>query len=185
MHNRSRVHVAMVQMPALNTPQFAWCRTNLPLNPKPVPPIFQPEVAARAIVWAATHRRREVTVGLSSLAAIWVNKFAPGLLDLYLARTGYRAQQTDDPVDPDRGDNLFSPLPGDHGTHGDFGDRAHSRSIQFWAATRRKWLALAGAVAASAWIGYRLARSAPSRDRRGGVTPPLQDQREEPRFPRT
>ncbi len=185
LHNRSRVHVAMVQMPALNTPQFGWCRTNLPLNPRPVPPIFQPEVAAEAIVWAATHRRREVTVGLSSLAAIWVNKFAPGLLDLYLARTGYRAQQTDDPVDPDRGDNLFSPLPGDHGTHGDFGDRAHSRSIQFWAATRSRWLALAGAIAASAWIGYRLARSGPSRDRRGGVTPPLQDQREEPRLPRT
>ncbi len=157
LHNRSRVQLTMVQLPAINTPQFSWCKTNLPLSPKPVPPIFQPGVAAKAIVWAALHRKREVNVGLSSVAAIWVNKFCPGLLDHYLARTGYKSQQTDEPVDPGRPDNLFSPLPGGHRVEGKFTKKAHAESYEFWAATHKMWFALLGLVAAGTWAGYRLA----------------------------
>src|SRR4051812_15135435 len=101
-HDRSRVHITMVQMPALNTPQFDWCKTRMPHQPQPVPPIFQPEVAARAIVWAAHHRRREVWVGGSTLKAIWANKLIPGFIDRYLAAKGYHSQQTDQPVHADR-----------------------------------------------------------------------------------
>jgi NAD(P)-dependent dehydrogenase (short-subunit alcohol dehydrogenase family) len=115
LHERSRIHVTMVQLPALNTPQFAVARTKLPRRPKPVPPIFQPEVAVEAIVWAASQRRREVHVGGSTVLAILGSKIAAALGDLYLARTGYDAQQTDELVEPDRGDNLFEPVPSDLG----------------------------------------------------------------------
>src|ERR671924_421859 len=102
----------MVQLPALNTPQFDWCRTRLPNRPQPVPPIFQPEVAARAIAWAATHRRRgELLVGGPTLKVVLGNKLAAGLGDRYLARTGYDSQQTDEPIAADREDNLFEPVP--------------------------------------------------------------------------
>ncbi len=159
LHNRSRVHVTMVQLPALNTPQFSWCKTNLPLSPKPIPPIFQPGVAAKAVVWAAFHRRREVNVGLSSVGAIWINKFCPGIFDHYLARTGYKSQQTDEPVDPGRPDNLFSPLAGGHRVEGKFSKKAHAESYEFWTATHKGYFALIGLVAAGAWAGYRLATS--------------------------
>src|SRR5689334_4240500 len=102
LHDRSRVKVTMVQMPALNTPQFDWCKTRMPRAPQPVPPIFKPEVAADAIVWAARHPRRELYVGWPSVKAIWANKIAPGLLDRYLARTCYDAQMTDEPVSAER-----------------------------------------------------------------------------------
>jgi len=124
LHDRSRVHVTMVQLPAMNTPQFDWVRSRLPRAPQPVPPIFEPEIAANAICWAAAHRRREISVGSPTVAAIWSNKIASPLLDRYLARTGYDSQQTDEPADPDRPDNLFAPLPGDHGAHGRFGRRS-------------------------------------------------------------
>lgn len=147
LHDGSHIHLTMVQLPALNTPQFNWCRTKLPRHPQPVPPIFQPEVAAEAIVWAAQHRRREVNVGRSTDAAIWTNKLAPGLLDSYLAHTGYDSQQTKERVDPNRPDNLFEPVAGDYGTHGIFSRRARKSSIQLWGTTHRAWLgAAAGAV---------------------------------------
>ena len=157
IHDRSDVQLTMVQMPALNTPQFGWVRSRLPRKPQPVPPIFQPEVAAEAIVWAAQHRRNELWVGWPAVKAIWGNKFIPRELDYYLARTGYDSQQTDEPVDQDRKDNLWEPLPGDHGAHGSFDNRAHRRSYQWWANTHRGGLALAG-TALAMLTGAALAR---------------------------
>jgi NAD(P)-dependent dehydrogenase (short-subunit alcohol dehydrogenase family) len=115
--------------------------------------MVQPEVAARAVVWAATHRRRQLWVGGSTVATLVANKLAPGLLDRYLGRTGYRSQQTDRPRDPDRPANLWAPVPGDHGAHGRFDDRAHPRSAQLTATTHRGWLAAAG-VAGLAGIAW-------------------------------
>jgi NAD(P)-dependent dehydrogenase (short-subunit alcohol dehydrogenase family) len=146
LHDQSRVRLTMVQLPALNTPQFAWVKSRLPNKPQPVPPIFQPEVAARAIVWATRHRRREVLVGLPTWKAIWGNKFIPGLLDRYLARMGYSSQQTDQPEMPDRADNLWTSVPGPFGAHGSFDDRAHPYSGQRWLAEHPgQGLALLGA----------------------------------------
>ncbi len=133
LHDGSRVHVAIVQLPAMNTPQFDWVKSRMPREPQPVPPIYAPEIAADAIVWAATHRRRELSVGGTTAAVIWSNKIASGLLDRYLARTGYESQQTDEPADPDRPDNLWAPLPGDHGAHGRFAWRSMRSSPQTWA----------------------------------------------------
>lgn len=137
LHDGSNIHVTMVQLPALNTPQFNWCKSKLPKHPQPVPPIFQPEVAARAIVWAADHHRREVLVGRTSVWTIWLNKFVPGLGDRYLAKYGYEGQQTDETIDPDRPFNLFEPVPGDHGAHGIFDARASDTSWQWWLTTHR------------------------------------------------
>lgn len=146
LHDGSNVRVTMVQLPALNTPQFDWVRTRLPNHPQPVPPIYQPEVAARAIVWAARHDRREVAVGLPTVLAIVGDKIAPGLLDRYLAKTNIQAQQTDRPVTPGRRDNLWKPGDDtdDYGAHGDFDDRAEAHSLQWAINTNRNWLALAG-----------------------------------------
>lgn len=158
MHDGSKVRVTMVQMPALNTPQFGWVKSRLPRKAQPVPPIYQPEVAAEAVVWAADHRRRELAVGWPTVRAIWGNRLAPRLADWYLAKTGYDAQQYDGPEDPDRPDNLWGPVPGDHGAHGDFDARAHGRSVQLWANTHRGWLAAAAAaagVAGAALLGRR------------------------------
>ena len=143
IHDRSKVHVTMVQMPALNTTQFGWVKSRLKHKAQPVPPIFQPEVGAEAIYWAAHHHPRELWVGGSTVAAIAGNKIAPGLLDQYLGRTGYKSQQTKEPEDKHRPDNLWEPLPGDHGAHGTFDSRAHPESYELWAATRRKWIGLA------------------------------------------
>ena len=151
LHDGSNVHVTMVQLPGLNTPQFDHCRSRMPNHPQPVPPIFQPEVAADAIVWAAHHRRREVYVGISSVLTILGNKVAPWLVARYLARTGYDAQQTDEPVKGSyRPGNLFETPEGDHGAHGSFDDQAHEKSHQLWATKHRGLLALAGAGAAAA-----------------------------------
>jgi short-subunit dehydrogenase len=144
LHDGSQVRVSMVQMPALNTPQFGWVKSRLPHKAQPVPPIYQPEVAAEAIVWAAHHPRRELSVGFSTVKAIIGNKLVPWLGDWYLARVGYVAQQTDAPADPHRPHNLWQPVPGDHGAHGTFDARAQDRSLQLWADTHRGWLALAG-----------------------------------------
>lgn len=147
LHDGSRVHVTMVQLPALNTPQFSLVKSRLPYEPQPVPPIYQPQIAAEAIVWAAHHRRRELEVGLSTTLAIWANKFAPGLLDMYLAKTGYEAQQIMGvPVSPGRRDNLWEPVPEDRDTAGRFGGRAFTRSPYLWANTHRGWV-LAGLAA--------------------------------------
>jgi NAD(P)-dependent dehydrogenase (short-subunit alcohol dehydrogenase family) len=157
LHEGSRVRVTMVQMPAVNTPQFSWVLSRLPRQAQPVPPIYQPEVAARAVVYAADHpRRREYWVGESTAATLLVNAVAPGLLDRYLARTGYDAQQTPDPKPADQPANLWEPADGDgghdFGAHGRFDDRAHARSPQVWASQHHGILALAGAglVAAAA-----------------------------------
>jgi hypothetical protein len=144
----------MVQLPAMNTPQFDWVKSRLPREPQPVPPIYQPEVAADAIVWAAAHRRREISVGGSTAITILGNKLAPALGDRYLARTGFDAQQTDCPADPDRPDNLWKPVAGDHGAHGRFSSRSWNTSQQTWLNERLP--AVAGVVlAALAWWGSR------------------------------
>ncbi|HEX5081536.1 MAG TPA: SDR family oxidoreductase [Blastocatellia bacterium] len=144
LHDKSNVRVTMAQMPALNTPQFQWVKSRLPHKAQPVPPIFQPEVAARAIYYAAHHDRRELYVGTPTVEAIIGNKVAPGLLDRYLARTGYESQQTGEPADPNRPNNLWEPVPGDHGAHGVFDDRSSDYSLHLWANTHRGLLALAG-----------------------------------------
>jgi len=132
LHDNSQVHLTMVQLPAMNTPQFDWVKSRLPRKPQPVPPIYAPEIAADAIVWAASARRREISVGATTVAAIWSNKIASGLLDRYLAKTGYDSQQTEEPADPNRPNNLWNPLPGDHGVCGRFGDRTSQVSPQTW-----------------------------------------------------
>jgi NAD(P)-dependent dehydrogenase (short-subunit alcohol dehydrogenase family) len=147
LHDGSNVRVTAVELPALNTPQFSWGRTKMPRQPQPVPPIFQPEVAADAIVWAVDNPRRELYVGWPTVQAIVGNKIAPGLADRYLARTGYDSQQIDEPVPPDRADNLFEPVPGAFAAHGRFDDRAKPRSVQLWLTKHRRWL-VAGALAA-------------------------------------
>src|SRR5436190_5642760 len=152
-HDKSNVWVTMVQLPALNTPQFNWVKSRLPRKPQPVPPIYQPEVAGEAIYWAAHTHRREVYVGPPTVVAMWGDKLAPGLLDRYLGRTGYEAQQTKEPADPERLDNLWAPVPGDFGAHGDFDDRAADKSLQLWETEHRGWvvagasLVMAGLVA--------------------------------------
>lgn len=158
IHDGSHIRVTMVQMPALNTPQFAWCKTRLPRKSQPVPPIFQPEIAAEAIVWASEHNRRELNVGWPTVAAIWGQKIIPGLLDYYLGRTGYDAQQYDGPPSPDRLDNLWEPVPGLFGARGSFDDRSQKRSSQFWMTTHRNWLALAGAGLAGAAAAFLRSR---------------------------
>jgi NADP-dependent 3-hydroxy acid dehydrogenase YdfG len=158
IHDRSRVHLTMVQLPAMNTPQFSWCRTRLPRHPQPVPPIYQPEVAAEAIVWAAHHRRREVNVGSSTDKAIWGNKLAPGVLDWYLASHAYDAQQTNKPIKPDRPDNLFEPVSGDFGTHGIFDNRASAKSLQAWGTTHRGWIGMAAGILTSAATVFLICR---------------------------
>jgi NAD(P)-dependent dehydrogenase (short-subunit alcohol dehydrogenase family) len=146
IHDASNVCVTMVQLPALNTPQFGWVKSRLPRKAQPVPPIFQPEVAAEAIEFAAHNPRREFYVGLPSVTAIMANRIAPGLLDHYLARAGYESQQYDGPEDPHRLNNLWEPVPGDHGAHGVFDARARSWSPHLWTSEHRTAL-LTGAIA--------------------------------------
>src|SRR5881392_3373967 len=148
LHDKSNVRLTMVQLPALNTPQFGWVKSRLPRRAQPVPPIFQPEVAAEAIYFAAHNPRREFYVGAPSVAVIVGNKFAPGLLDRYLADTGYDSQQYDGPEDPDRVHNLWQPLPGDHGAHGAFDARAKDCSAQLWTTEHRALVAIGVAALA-------------------------------------
>jgi short-subunit dehydrogenase len=151
IHDRKNIHLTMVQLPAMNTPQFSWCRSKLPRQPQPVPPIFQPEVAAERIVWASHHRRREVFVGTPTVVAIEANKVAPGLADNYLARTGFDSQQTSEEIPANRPDNLFEPVPGDFGAHGIFSRQAHSQAATTWLAGHKGVTALAGAAAIGAF----------------------------------
>jgi NADP-dependent 3-hydroxy acid dehydrogenase YdfG len=156
LQRRSRVRITMVQLPALNTPHFDVLRSRLPGQPQPVPPIYQPEVAARAIVWACRHRRRELWVGGGTAATLLANQVAPGLMDRYLARTAYQAQQAGRRAEEGRPDNLMRPVPGDRGAHGDLDHRAHARSAQFWASRYRGLLAGAAALAGAAGAAARL-----------------------------
>jgi short-subunit dehydrogenase len=143
IHRRSHVQISVVHLPAMNTPQFGWVKSRLPNKAQPVPPIYEPEVAARAIYWAAHHDRREVEVGFPTVKAIFGNKFIPGLLDRYLGRTGFAAQQTDESRPSDQPDNLWSPLPGDAGARGTFTARARGTSPQAWLNLHRGMLGLA------------------------------------------
>jgi len=145
IHDKSNIHVTVVHLPAMNTPQFSWCRTRLPRHPQPVPPIFEPEVAARAIYYAAHHRRREIFVGGPTVKAIYGQDIAPAFADWYLGTHGYDAQQTAQPVSSDRPDNLFDPVPGDYAAHGIFTGLAKDHSIQNWMNLRRIPLGLAAA----------------------------------------
>ncbi|HJL17586.1 MAG TPA: SDR family oxidoreductase [Sandaracinaceae bacterium LLY-WYZ-13_1] len=144
-HARSSVHVTMLQMPAMNTPQFSWGRTRMEHHPQPVPPIFQPEVAARAVADAIGSRRREIYVGLPTWKTVFGSKVVPGVADRVLAHEGFDGQQVPDrPFDPDRPDNLFEPVEGDWAAHGVFDEQAKSRSIQ--ARITRWWTALRRAI---------------------------------------
>jgi hypothetical protein len=159
MHAKSRVRVTMVQLPALNTPQFDVCENRMPNQPQPVPPIYQPEIAARAIVWSADHpRRREVWVGGSATATILGNKLAAGLLDRYLARTGFKAQQTDEPNEREQASNLWEPVAGDHGAHGGFDRKAKHRSLQWWLDAHRTGVVAAAAATTAAFALMRRKR---------------------------
>jgi NAD(P)-dependent dehydrogenase (short-subunit alcohol dehydrogenase family) len=164
VHDGSRVRITMVQLPALNTPQFEVALSHLPSRAQPVPPIYQPEVAARAIVWAATHRRRELRVGATTVATLMANAVAPGLLDRYLGRTGFRSQQTGEPAIPDRPANLWAPVPGDRGAHGGYDHRAHGHSAHLWLTTHRGLLAAAAGLTGAA-VAF-------GRSRRGGGRTP-------------
>jgi short-subunit dehydrogenase len=157
IHDNIGVHITEVHLPALNTPQFEWVKSRLPNEPQPIPPIFQPEVAARGIYWAAHHRRRELVVGFPTLKAIVAGRVLPGYIDRYLARYGYESQQSREPADPNRPSNLWSALPGDFGAHGRFDSRALSRSLHLWANTHR-WAPLAAAVAAGVGLAYTIRR---------------------------
>jgi len=157
-HSRSRVHLTVVHLPAMDTPQFGWVKSRLPNAAQPVPPIFQPEVAARAVYWAAHHRRREVLVGAPTVKAILGQKLIPGLLDRYLGRTGFAAQQTDRPRDPTRPHNLWDPVPGDHGAHGTFSERSRAYSVQSWMSLHRAPVAAALALVAAGALTAALTR---------------------------
>jgi NAD(P)-dependent dehydrogenase (short-subunit alcohol dehydrogenase family) len=164
LHEKSNVHVTMVQMPAVNTPQFSWVLSRLPRHPRPVPPIYQPEVAARAVLHAVEHpRRREYWVGGTTAATLVGNAIAPGLLDRYLGRTGFDAQQTTEPREPDAQENLWKPADGpgghDFGAHGAFDDMSHPRSAQQWASQHHGLIgAVAAVLTAAAALGLRRSR---------------------------
>ncbi len=146
LHTKSKVHLTIVHLPAVNTPQFDWCRTRLPGSPQPVPPIYQPEIPARAIVWASSHRRRELFIGWPTVKAIYGQDVMPGFADSYLAKHGYDSQQSDEPVSPDRRDNLFETVRGNFGAHGRFDDQAINWSPECWLDLHR------GTVAAAAGL---------------------------------
>ncbi|HVW44801.1 MAG TPA: SDR family oxidoreductase [Amycolatopsis sp.] len=166
LHEKSGVRVTMVQLPGLNTPQFRWVLSRLPRQPQPVAPIYQPEVAARAVRYAARHpRRREYWVGGSTVATLIANAIAPGILDRYLARTGFSGQQTSEPRDPGQPVNLWRPADGthgsDHGAHGPFDGRAKHGSAQVWASQHHGLLGAsvsASAAGVAAWCWNRSRR---------------------------
>ena len=160
IHDKSRVQVVMIEMPALNTPQFGWVKSRLPRKAQPVPPIFQPEVAAEAIVYASRNPRREIYVGMPTVEAIVGNKIAPGLLDHYLAHFGYDSQQHDGREDRHRPDNLWEPVDAqkDFGAHGNFDSRAASHSPQLWTSMHRGWLFAGAGILAGALLALFLQR---------------------------
>jgi len=166
MHEGSNINVTIAQMPAVNTPQFSWVLTRLPNHPQPVPPIYQPEVAARGIVFAADHpQRKQYWVGASTVGTLFGQKLAPALLDRYLAKTGFASQQTGEKVDPDRPNNLWEPVDGadghDHGAHGEFDNKARAQAPQLWFSHHARAVSAATvgtAVAGLAGMGTWLAR---------------------------
>ena len=159
IHDGSNVRVSMVQMPAINTPQFGWVKSRMPMKSQPVPPVFQPEVAADAIIFAATHDRPEMLVGFPTVKAVYGDRVIPRLLDHYLASKGYESQQTDEPADPDQPHNLWEPVEGDFAAHGTFGSIARDHSWQLWLSENRGMLALAAGALAGVALTARAARS--------------------------
>jgi NAD(P)-dependent dehydrogenase (short-subunit alcohol dehydrogenase family) len=168
LHDQSNVTITMVQMPGVNTPQFDWIRAKLPGQPRPVGKVYQPEVAGRAIYFAAHDGRKEMLVGLPTVEAVWGNKVASSLLDEYLAATGIDSQQRPERVSPDRKDNLFEPVAGDHGAHGSFDDEAVDSSAELWISEHKKELGLAAlGAAAVAGAGFMLAGMGKKQGQRG------------------
>jgi NAD(P)-dependent dehydrogenase (short-subunit alcohol dehydrogenase family) len=159
IHDKKDIHVCIVEMPAVNTPQFGWVKSRLPNKAQPVPPIFQPEVAADAIVFAATHRRREVYVGFPTVEAIVANKIAPGFLDHHLGKTCYHSQQTDEPKNPNQPDNLFAPVEKDFGAHGNFDGRAKKFSVELWLDKNRATVFVVILITTAIIAGLLLAHS--------------------------
>jgi hypothetical protein len=159
IHDKSNVKITMVQLPAVNTPQFGWVKSRLPNKAQPMPPIYQPEVIADAITWVADHYRRQLFIGGSTVIVIQGDKLASWFGDWYLGKTGYTSQQTGEPADPTHPNNLWEPVDEhhDYGAHGAFDDRARGKSWQLWADTHRGWFALIGAGIAGA-IGAVVAR---------------------------
>jgi NAD(P)-dependent dehydrogenase (short-subunit alcohol dehydrogenase family) len=137
IHDNSQVRITLVHLPAINTPQHGWSKSRMPRKAQPVPPIYQPELAAAAIYHAAYHYRREWTLGMITDIVLAGNKLAPGIGDWYMARTGFDSQMTDEPEDPNRAHNLWEPLPGDAGAHGRFGEQARDESLQWWLTQNR------------------------------------------------
>jgi NAD(P)-dependent dehydrogenase (short-subunit alcohol dehydrogenase family) len=157
-HEGSGVHLTAVHLPGVNTPQFEHARDKMDKVSRPVAPVYQPELAAEAIHWAAHHRRREIYVGVPTVYTIWGNKVAPWLAERYLAATGVKGQLSDEPRAPGRPDNLFSSPPGDPGAHGPYNKGAHARSPQLWATTHRASIGAVGLLAAAAGAAGALAR---------------------------
>lgn len=165
LHDRSRVRLTMVQMPALNTPQFGWVKSRLKHKAQPVPPIYDPEVGAKAVVYAARHNRREILVGGPTIEAVLGNKFVPGLLDRYLADHGFQSQQTPQDEPADRPDNLYAPLDQevDYGANGTFTHRARKWSPALWLDMHRTWAIAVGAAALLVGGALSTARCFPRR----------------------
>lgn len=162
LHEHSKVRITVAQMPAVNTPQFSWVLSRLPRHPQPVPPIYQPEVAARGVVYAADHpERKQYWVGDSTMVTLLAQKFVAPLLDRYLGRTGYDSQQTQEHVGPGRPHNLWHPLDqedgSDHGAHGGFDDQSHALSPQVWASQHPvvSGTGALGAAGLGAWLAAR------------------------------
>lgn len=156
---KSGINVSMVQLPGVNTPQFDWIRTRMPMKPRPASPPYQPEIAAEAIHYAAFHRRKEIKLGLPTWVAVWGDRLASPLADRYLAATGISGQQSDEPIAPGRRDNLYDPVPGDHGAHGRFDATARTRSPQLWLTTHRAQAALGfGAALVAGGLAWATAR---------------------------
>ena len=155
IHDKSRIQVTHVHLPAVNTPQFGWVKSRLPRKAQPVPPIYTPELIAEGIHWAAHNPQRELWLGLPVFKAILGDRVAPALLDRYLATMGYDGQMTDEPEDPDRPHNLWEPLPGDPGAEGRFTERSSSTSPQMWASMHRRPLAIGTLLAAGAFLAMR------------------------------
>lgn len=172
LQEKSPIRLCMVHLPAVNTPQFSWVKSRLPWKSKPVPPLYQPEVPARAIYWASLHGGRELLVGAPTYEAVWANKLAPGLVDRILAARGDGSRETREPEDPSRPNNLREPPPGDYGCHGTFDAIAYRRSQLLWLRTHPR-AGFALFVAAAALIGLILAgsRSVPRRSARSGPRP--------------
>jgi short-subunit dehydrogenase len=169
IHDASHVHITVVQMPALNTPQFSWCKSNMHRKAQPVPPIFQPEVGAEAVYWAAHQRHREVFVGWPTARAIWGQRFLPGLLDHLAARMAWEGQMYDSAQDPNRPVDLYAPVPGHQGAHGAFDDRARSSNWEIQLTMQASWLATAASGAAGRLVRTLSGSRAQSQSSNGHV----------------